>query len=86
MSAGGCVFCREYQGKRNVYQFIRKHPEYYGADSYLQHDITVAMVIRTYRSGYKRNAAREIDYRYQGCGYKLNYCPECGKLLKGAPK
>ena len=85
MSAGECVFCREYRVKKNLHQFIHDHPEYYGLDSSREQDITVAMVVRTYRRGYKRNASRTTDYRYQGCGYALNYCPECGKSLKGAP-
>lgn len=85
MSAGECVFCREYQGKRNVHQFIKDHPEWYGPID-LEQQYTVAIVTRTYRKGHKRQAASSTDYRYRGCGYKLNYCPECGKLLKGAPK
>jgi hypothetical protein len=24
---------------------------------------------------------RSTDYRFHGTGYKLNYCPECGKKM-----
>ena len=29
----------------------------------------------------KRTASRTTDYRNQGLGYQLNYCPECGRKL-----
>lgn len=85
MSAGECVFCRDLQSKRNVHQFIKDHPEWYGLID-LEQQYTVAIVTRTYQKGHKRQAARSADYRYRGYGYKLNYCPECGRLLKGASK
>lgn len=31
----------------------------------------------------KRQAGRTVDYRNQGLGYKLNYCPECGRKIRG---
>lgn len=31
--------------------------------------------------GNKRHAGRTTDYRNRGIGYKLNYCPECGRKL-----
>lgn len=52
-------------------------------DAELYHEYSVAIVRRTWtKAGGKRNAGRVTDYRYKGCGYKLNYCPECGRKLK----
>lgn len=47
----------------------------------LLHEMVVALVIRTWRKGHKNLASRTTDYRYRGCGYKLNYCPECGRRI-----
>lgn len=77
-----CQFCESYRSHKNVHDFIRQHQEYYGEKSLLQYEICTAMVIKMWRPGYKRRASRETDYRSQGCGYQLNYCPECGKKLK----
>lgn len=77
-----CIFCEAYRSEKSVNDFKRNHPEYYGEASYLMYEIKVAMVTRTWQPGYKRQAAQTTDYRYQGCGYALNFCPECGKRLK----
>ena len=82
MAGKRCIFCEEYRSHKRVNEFKRDHPEWYGDEAWLEREIKVAMVIRTWRPGYKRQAARETDYRNQGCGYALNYCPECGKRLK----
>ena len=76
-----CIFCEEYRSHKAVNDFKRGHFEYYGGEAWLQYEIKAAMVIRTWRPGYKRQASRVTDYRNQGCGYSLNYCPECGKRL-----
>lgn len=81
MSEQKCAFCGDYDAWQKIHEFKAANPEYYGDASRLKHDITVAMVIRTYYPGHKRQASRTTDYRSQGCGYKLNYCPECGKKL-----
>lgn len=49
----------------------------------LKYAYNVALVqhIWTKRKG-KRNASRSTDYRNQGIGYQLNYCPECGRSLR----
>lgn len=77
-----CIFCEEYRTRKSVNDFKRNHPEWYGDDAWLQYEIKVAMVIRHWRAGYKRQASRTTDYRSQGCGYALNFCPECGRALK----
>lgn len=80
-----CIFCEEYRSHKAVNDFKRNHPEYYD-DGYLLYEIKVAMVTRTWRPGYKRQASRVTDYRYRGCGYALNFCPECGRELKDKKK
>lgn len=75
-----CHFCESYKSHVNVNQFKQDHPEWY--DGKLEYEITVAMVIRKWRPGKKRNCGSTTDYRYRGCGYALNYCPECGKKLE----
>lgn len=76
-----CEFCWEYESRQRIGTFRKIHPEYYGEGVILQ-EITVAMVIRSWKKGTpKRNAGRTTDYRYRGIGYKLNYCPECGRKL-----
>lgn len=46
-------------------------------------EYTVAIVKRNWfeKTGKKR-AGRTVYYRNKGLGYKLNYCPECGRKLK----
>lgn len=75
-----CKFCDAYQSQQNIYKFRQGHPEYYGNER-LYHEITVAMVTRSWLKGHKAHAGRTTDYRYRGIGYKLNYCPECGRKL-----
>ena len=46
-------------------------------------EYTVAIVERTwYEKKGKKSACRTIHYRNQGLGFKLSYCPECGKKLR----
>ena len=48
----------------------------------LKEEYTVALVSHTWSvSRGKRSASRTVDFRNKGLGYKLNYCPECGKEL-----
>ena len=47
-------------------------------------EYTVALVRHSwFQKRGKRSAGRTVDYRYRGLGFKLKYCPECGKWLKG---
>ena len=36
-----------------------------------------------YKKHGKRSAGRTTDYRHKGLGFKLNYCPECGRDMRG---
>jgi hypothetical protein len=50
-------------------------------------EYTVAIVIRDwYEKKGKKSAGRTVYYRNQGLGFALNYCPECGKKLRGKSK
>lgn len=47
------------------------------------YEYKTAIVIRSwFKEHGKRSASRITDYRWRGIGYKLNYCPECGRKLK----
>ena len=46
-------------------------------------EYSVAIVKRSwYKKKGRKRAGRSVDYRNKGLGYKLNYCPECGRKLK----
>ena len=53
-------------------------------DEEKKHEYTVALLIHSWCPKYKtkRQASRTTDYRNKGLGYKLNYCPGCGRKLK----
>lgn len=75
-----CAFCEALRVQKSIIDFKNNHPEYYGEK--WNEEYSVALVIRTWPRGRpKRASGRITDYRYRGCGYKLNYCPTCGKKV-----
>lgn len=75
-----CAFCEALDTQKKIQSFKDKHPEHY--EEKLFYEITVAMVIHSWtKSKGKAHAGRTTDYRFRGLGYKLNYCPECGRKL-----
>ena len=44
-------------------------------------EFSVGMVARLFIKGRRGSTATVTDYRTKGCGYKLNFCPECGKAM-----
>ncbi len=53
-------------------------------DDKMLYEYTVAIVIHSWtKERGKRRAGRSTDYRRQGLGYKLNFCPECGSKIGG---
>lgn len=78
---GVCSFCSSYTSHKNVRDFKRNHPEWYGA--VMEYEIRVAMVIRSWVKGNKKGAGRTVDFKCRGVGYSLNFCPECGRRLHG---
>ena len=84
-SENECVFCRELKSHQNINDFLRDHGD--ESDKGIKHEYTVAIVIRTWNKDRgKRHAVRTTDYRYRGIGYKLNFCPECGRDLRRRSK
>lgn len=80
MNQEKCAFCESYESWKSVNEFKQRHPEYYDND--MLYEIVVAIVVRHWRKGHKRQSSAVTDYRTRGCGYALNYCPECGRRLK----
>lgn len=76
-----CKFCEALTSWVNVNDFYADEKPDPELGTYC-HEYTVALVIRSwYQKRGKRHAGRTVDYRYRGLGFKLNYCPECGKSL-----
>lgn len=73
-----CKFCEKiitYKKIENLFRKREKEP--------FKFEYTIALVIKQWLpSKGKRSAGITTDYRYQGLGYKLNYCPECGRKIK----
>jgi hypothetical protein len=77
-----CKFCESYENYRHIHAFCNKEiPK----EQHMKHEYTVALVIRSWCPKYrsKSHAARTVSYRNRGIGFELNYCPECGKKLRG---
>lgn len=58
MSMSVCHFCEAYESHSRAKQFRRNHPELYEVK--LEQEITVAMVIRKWRPGKKRNCGADM--------------------------
>ena len=70
-----CKFCEAMASNREMDKILKKHgPE-------MSYRYSVAIVKRTFRKGSKGARAYSTDYRYRGCGYALNFCPECGRQM-----
>lgn len=44
--------------------------------------LSVAIIRRKFIKGRRGCQSSVTDTRYQGCGYALNFCPECGRDLR----
>lgn len=75
-----CSFCEALTRKKQIYRFLNQDRRSEG-DEPVHVQYTVALVIRSgiVGRGYK---SRETDYRNRGIGFQLNFCPECGKVLR----
>jgi len=77
-----CKFCEALESYREIYTAGNSSLADPELGPYM-HEYTAALVIRSwFRARGKRSAGRSTDYRHQGLGYQLNYCPECGRSLK----
>lgn len=80
MSEKQCDFCDRLKLSNNLFQFWKQRPEHHPKQKQV---ISVAFVERSWEAGDpNKRSSRVVDYRYRGCGYKLNYCPECGRKIK----
>lgn len=79
-----CKFCEAMQSNHQAMEIARSWATEGELQKYGKYMIeySVAIVKRTwYKKLGKRHAGRSIEYRNKGIGYKLNYCPECGRKL-----
>lgn len=72
-----CKFCEALDWKKKLARMVEKqYPNH-------RRVYSVALVDRIFVKGRKGGASStSTDYRNKGCGYQLNFCPECGKYLK----
>lgn len=73
-----CNFCRSLATYRNLDAL----PRY----SDFKSEYAAALVQRTWNPKWqsKRYALKTVIYRRCGYGFKLNFCPECGRELRGS--
>lgn len=70
-----CKFCEAMALHRRVDTILKK------TDPDMEHRYSVAIVRRMFFKDRKGSQGSSTDYRYRGCGYALNFCPECGRKL-----
>ena len=81
-----CDFCRHLENRKFFVKYYNKTLKENG-EPVIRCEMSVALVRRTWHKGVnKKCAGIDTDYRYRGIGYKLNYCPECGKYLRKGKK
>ena len=80
-----CKFCEAMEDNKEVEKTVRR----WATDAELTQfgrwttEFTVAILKRSwYQKKDKESASRTIQYRNNGLGFELNYCPECGKKLR----
>ena len=77
----GCKFCGALMSWKQIDEFYKVTVPDPELGKYCC-EYTAALVIRHwYSKKGKRSAGRTTDYRHMGLGFKLNYCPECGRRL-----
>ena len=80
-----CAFCEALMEHKNIRALFNQSIKEEHLEK-IYEDYTVALVIRSYVKGKKRTAGRTTDYRNRGIGYRLNFCPECGRKLTGGSR
>ena len=73
-----CKFCESLESHKKCENFwLEREKEPF------KYEYTAALVIKQWLPSIgKKSAGRTTDYRNQGLGYKLNFCPECGRKIK----
>ena len=70
-----CKFCEAMQRHRRCETILKK------TDPDMEYRYSVAIVSRMFFKGRPGPRGTRTDYRFRGCGYQLNYCPECGAKI-----
>lgn len=70
-----CKFCKAMERKRGSDTVLKI------TDPDIERRYSVAIITRIFIKGQKGSRGTVVDYRYRGCGYELNFCPECGRKL-----
>ena len=70
-----CKFCEAMETYRKADTILKKH------EPDMDHRYSVAIVRRIFFKGRKGCHGSSTDYRSRGCGYEMNFCPECGRKL-----
>ena len=81
-----CKFCEAMKANRQAEKIVRSWATDAELERYGKYIIEycVAIVKRSYYKKLgKRKSGRNVEFRYRGLGFNLNYCPECGKCLNG---
>ena len=74
-----CAFCEKLALVKRVNRIRNKGRD---KDERLLAEFTIALVERNwYKDMPKRNAGRTTYFRNRGIGFRLKYCPECGKKV-----
>lgn len=70
-----CKFCEAMESyRRSAVILLRDEPDF-------EYRYSVAIVRQLFKKGVNGCRGSSTDYRSRGCGYDLNYCPECGRNL-----
>ena len=76
-----CEFCSHLAVKDFIVEMNKADEKVFGKPR-LYHEYSVAFVDRFWRKGEgKRNAQVKTEFRWRDLGYRLNYCPECGRKI-----
>lgn len=77
-----CKFCTALKANKQAARFWNGMNRKEGKPK-VYHDYTVALVCRSWtKERGKSHSGRTTDFRHRGIGYKLNYCPECGRRIR----
>lgn len=75
-----CEFCVSMVAHQNARRVLTRIDESVGEEP-MHEQYKAALVILTYKKGHKKEAARTVDFKKNGKGFDLFYCPECGRPL-----
>ena len=80
MPKKSCEFCERIERSNKLFQFWESRLE---ESAKRKQVISVAFVERSWkRDEPYKNFDRTTDYHYRGFGFRLNYCPTCGRKIK----